>query len=197
MSVYSMNTETDTYHVLGDLLAEAGVSQSVAELHGGICGAICVGGIESADHWVDGWLDDGDCIEEKLPTIAETLGGLKLDAWRSLAGSDMSFEPLLPDENESIQLRVRELALWCHGFICSLGLSGLELGCSGERRAQLEEIVRDFSEISKAQADAADESDEAAKFSLAELVEYVRVSVQIVYEDLQPSHMRGRSQRIH
>lgn len=197
MSVYFMNAETDAYHVLGDLLAEAGVAQSVAELHGGICGAICVGGIESADHWVEDWLEDGDCTEEQLPTLAETLGGLKLDTWRSLAGTDMSFEPLLPEDDESIEVRVRELALWCHGFICSLGLSGLKLGYAGERRAQLEEIVRDFSEISKAQADGTDESDEAANFSLAELVEYVRVSVQIVYEDLQPSHMQGRSQRIH
>ena len=51
---------------------------------------------------------------------------------------------------------------------------------------QLGEIVNDLSEISRAglSADEFDDEDEA-DFALAELIEHVRVSVQIMFEELE------------
>ena len=56
----------------------------------------------------------------------------------------------------------------------------------------LEEILSDFSEISRAAVDE-DEFDnqDEADFALAKLIEHVRVSVQIVFEELEPKRATG------
>ena len=62
---------------------------------------------------------------------------------------------------------------------------------------ELAEILADFGEISRAGVTAEDgENSDQAEFALAELTEYVRVSVQIVYEELGgnlPAARAGRT----
>ena len=76
----------------------------------------------------------------------------------SFGEQGMEFEPLLPDDEEPLNGRANALALWCTGFLYGLGtgqISDLE-GLNGE----VGEIVRDFTEISRATGDEAD-ADEA------------------------------------
>jgi uncharacterized protein YgfB (UPF0149 family) len=47
------------------------------------------------------------------------------------------------------------------------------------------EIVRDFTEISRATGDDAD-ADDANEQAYAELVEFIRVGAQVVFEELLP-----------
>jgi hypothetical protein len=104
-------------------------------------------------------------------------------------GSGLDFCPLLPEDDASLEDRVGALALWCQGFLFGLGLAGFSLDDEKEGdpgAVQLGEIVNDLSEISRADisADEFDDEDEA-DFALAELIEYVRVSVQIMFEELE------------
>ena len=53
------------------------------------------------------------------------------------------------------------------------------------------EVVRDFDEITRVDVDGGD-SEEQNESAYAELVEFVRVGVQLVFDELGPCAMRRR-----
>lgn len=179
------------YTTVHSAMARARVPVAVSELHGGMCGLLCAGGAAAVPAWVEECLGDGDPVEGALEAARQQLRDLELYSWRSLNASGLEFYPLLPDDDVTLGERVGALALWCHGFLLGLGLAGFSME-RGETDTQLEEIVSDFSEISRAAVDADEfDSEDEADFALAELIEYVRVSVQIVFEELEPKRAAG------
>jgi len=171
------------YAALRDTLAGAGVIVALTELHGGVCGALCAGAASAAEQWVE------DCLaDQELATEADAdsvLRELVTASWQQLDDGELVFAPLLPDDDEPLEEQVQALALWCHGFLGGLGASAPDVGRGAS--PAIGEILGDFAEISRAglsEEEAAGEHQ--PDFALAELIEYVRVSVQIVFEDLAP-----------
>ena len=97
---------------------------------------------------------------------------------------DLSFQPLLPADDVDLERRVQALARWCAGFLYGLSADGsFDINnLSGEVR----EVVNDLTELSRAGLTAEDADNESAEADYAELVEYVRVGVQMVFLELQP-----------
>ncbi len=187
------------YDALRDSLTHAGAVLTLPELHGGICGALCATGPPAAQRWLDDALADQSLEQHAaadLKPLQESLRALVRASWQMLDGSEISFEPLLPDDDTPLEEQVQALATWCHGFLSAFGLSAPDAarGSARERAAQpadgaggIGEILTDFAEISRAGLTDEDTSDrDQAGFALAELKEYLRVSVQIVFEDLRP-----------
>lgn len=178
--------ENIDYAALGSALKEAGVVSGVAELHGCVCGLLCSGGGDASERWLDECLKDAGGDPETITRLRSRLNELGIDAWRTLAGDELGFEPLLPHDETPLAERVLALAEWCQGFLAGLGLGGLDPRMLDDRgRDTITEIFNDFSEISRAVLDD-DSSAEPAQpdFALVEVAEYVRVSVQIVFEEL-------------
>ncbi len=179
------------YAALRDTLASAGAVISLAELHGGVCGALCAGAVTAAQHWVVDCLRDDEL--EPSADIGTALDEVILRSWRMLEDRELGFEPLLPADDDAIDERVQALALWCHGFLSGLGANAPDVarqvhgkGASGEA-ATVGEILVDFAEISRAGLGEGEvEGGNEPDFALAELIEYVRVGVQIVFEDMTP-----------
>lgn len=168
------------YETLSRQLVEAGFVTSLAELHGGLCGVMCVGGIAASDNWLS------QCLGEQPAhpaSVEDALRSLESDAWRRLVADDMSFQPLLPADEQPLEEQVRALASWCQGFLSGLAFGGWsDDDGTQEAREAAGEITRDFDEISRAVLTAEDGEDFDAGFAFAELKEYVRVSVQLMYE---------------
>lgn len=180
------------YGSLGDALERAGVIPAPAQLHGEICGVMCSGGVAASRRWLDDALREYAIDTPVGRQARDRLHELETDTWHRLAGADMSFEPLLPDDDRPLPEQVQALASWCQGFLTGLGLGGLAAGGEQALSAEVEEIMSDFAEISRAgvteeEADAPEQS----AFALAEVKEYVRVSVQILFEELA----RARGER--
>ncbi len=169
------------YESLERCLNESGVVTPLAELHGGLCGTICVGGMAAAQRWLEECLEDWELDEGDA--VGTALRDLELTAWRSLSSGEMSFEPLLPDEDQPLDSQIRALALWCHGFLTGLGFGGLKSAPTGEHADAVNEITKDFAEISRAALADDEDEDADAGFALAELKEYVRVGAQLVFEE--------------
>jgi uncharacterized protein YgfB (UPF0149 family) len=95
----------------------------------------------------------------------------------------MEFELLLPEDEQPLDARTAALALWCQGFLYGLGTSVVqdESGLPGD----IGEIVRDLTEITHVAVDA-EQTDESNESAYAELVEFVRVGVQLVFDELGP-----------
>ncbi len=169
-----------------------GLGVDVAEFHGGICGLLCSSGPGAAAAWIR-HSDGGEAASGGDANIArEQLHEAEAETWRSLSSPDFEFEPLIPPVEADLGERVAALALWCQGFLTGLGLGGVVAedleagGDDGDRNAELAEVVADFVEISRACVDAEDLADtDRADFDLVEVIEYVRVGTQLVFEVLQ------------
>jgi len=187
-----------SYDVLAATLSEAGAPIGLSELHGGLCAALCAGGVVAARRWMEACYTEWTCAGAgNQDAIRAPLEHLQLQTWRALAGSDMSFTPLLPDDDDELTARVEALALWCHGFVSSLGLAGKGFA-AGDDSDELVELIGDFVEISKAGLDPKElQDDQQAEFTLVELVEYVRIGVQYVYEELARDREQPSRDTIH
>src|SRR5579872_2131309 len=178
----------------GDVLATAGGLADAAEAHGSLCGALCSVSPYRMQDWVNEILPDGASLPAESAAMLERVYAATA---ASFGEQGMEFEPLLPDDEQPLNGRANALALWCSGFLYGLGtgqIANLE-GLNGE----VGEIVRDFTEISRATGDDAD-SDEANEQAYAELVEFIRVGAQVVFEELLPLRQQAyptSPQRLH
>lgn len=169
-----------SYTELARALGDAGSDVAASEAHGCLCGALCADESLPAAEWAAEILPD----EEAGPLPADSLDlldAVRRDTLDSLAGGDMTFQPMLPLDSGSLDSRVRALAAWCSGFLYGLG----RLGGGAPLPGDLEEILADFSEISRAVL-AEDDQGEEAERNYAELVEFVRASVLLAWEELGP-----------
>jgi hypothetical protein len=183
---------TNDYDALRDSLSGSGTLVALAELHGGLCGALCTGGPTAAERWLDGFLSDSDAAD--VAGLRAVGVELERAAWNALADAELAFEPLLPSEDSPLEEQVQALALWCSGFLNGVGASAPDLvgrnakpteAAAAIASAEVAEILGDFAEMSRAGVDDEDAANPTrSDFALAELKEYVRVSVQIVFEQL-------------
>lgn len=165
------------YPELQRLLSRSHALTEPAEAHGTLAGALCANGGYSLEEWLAEILPEG-------PVAGDTdiaLRGLYEATVGALSGTDMQFDLLIPDDAQSLELRTEALSLWCNGFLYGLGSNGASdpeklPGDAGE-------IVRDLTQISQAGVDASD-GVETNENALAELVEFVRVGVQLVFDEL-------------
>jgi len=169
-----------TFPEIARVLAGAGSAVPAAESHGCLCGALCT----TADYSLDRWLEE---IVPGAPGADEadtrTLQLLFADTLRALRGDEMEFEPLLPDDDSVLAERTAAISEWCHGFLYGFGTGR---GSAAELSTDVDEILRDFAEIGRAGLDD-DQSDETEEEAYAEVVEYVRVGVQLIHDELAPA----------
>jgi uncharacterized protein YgfB (UPF0149 family) len=157
------------------LLAHEHSLADAAEAHGTLAGCLCGASGYRFEDWLKEILPDG----RATAAVAQPLRALYDATAGALIQPDMEFELLLPEDAEPLAQRTAALAQWCQGFLYGLGAGSIPN--ASELPGEVGEIVRDFIEITRADADADDEADENA---YAELVEFVRVGVQLLFEEL-------------
>jgi uncharacterized protein YgfB (UPF0149 family) len=180
-----MSKQVD-YDDLDEALARCGASWNAAQAHGLLCARLSVDGDTSVPAVIGQILEGNDANDAQRKEAAELLAAIAAAARESFRERMSGFAPLLPDDAQSAEIRTRALADWSEAY-----LHGLVSG-DGTRseplRARLAaeplaDIVRDLLQFTRASVDpeSATEENEA---SYAELVEYLRVAGQLVYEEL-------------
>lgn len=167
------------YPELQQLLSQSHAVTEPAEAHGTLAGALCASGSYTLDDWLAEVLPDGQTAGD----AGAVLRHLYDATVTALAAADMRFELLMPDDDHSLEIRTEALSLWCNGFLYGLGTNGSV--DPAHLPGDAGEIVRDLTQISQAGVDAS-EGEEANESALAELVEFVRVGVQLVFDELDP-----------
>ena len=104
--------------------------------------------------------------------------------WRQLVERQSEFTLLLPDDEDAAELRAASMAQWCEGYLHGL----VAEKHSDELKAKLAEepladIIKDMLQFTRAAADD-DGDEEGMENAYAELVEYLRVAAQLIYEEL-------------
>lgn len=185
------------YDRLRDLLAAAGAVVALAELHGGVCGALCAGGPGAARRWLLDSLDDAEAGASPA-AVADDLDELIGTSSKMLEEGELTFEPLLPSDDAPLAEQVEALAMWCQGFLSGVGSTAPAAASGSVEGDALGEILRDFAEISRAGlSDDEEAGQDQADFALAEIQEYVRVSVQIAFEELTPVRAAAAAREVH
>lgn len=172
---------TLTYAALTNALPNIGFDQEAAEYHGALCGALCVKTPAEVDPLAV--LDRVDPAADDFEAIA-FVRGLRDSVAAVLADADSGIALLLPEDEVSLVLRARALGTWCEGFLFGLAsLPGLNLK---QATAEVQEIVADITEFTRATYADGDGDAEIEEEAYAELVEYVRVGLQLIFMELAP-----------
>ncbi len=172
------------HYVLEDALRQCGSNWDASQTHGLLSGRLAIAGSDSGFDWLSEVLEGTEHADTIRDECESMLGQLFEVTYRQLTERQSGFEPLLPSEDDGTTERATALAHWCEGF-----LHGLVAAHNGDELKTrlaadpLADIIRDMLQITRASADEDDdmESDDAA---CTELVEYVRVAAQLVYEEL-------------
>jgi uncharacterized protein YgfB (UPF0149 family) len=165
-------------------LRRCGSNWSAGQSHGLLCSQLALAGAEGASRWLAQVLQDTDPESSACYECEAMLEALCAATWQQLAERQSEFTLLLPNDDAPAQLRAAGMAQWCEGF-----LHGLVSETHGEELRErlasdpLSDIIKDLVEISR--ATAGDEDDvEGNDNAFEELVEYLRVAAQLVYEEL-------------
>lgn len=171
-----------TYDEFERVLREARALPEPAEAHGTLAGALC----SSRDYGLIEWLheilpDDSPDADALQSSVLQNVYDSMV---RTLVGNDADFAPLLPDDETPLTERADALSQWCQGFLYGLG-SGPASDPS-KVSSEAGEIIRDLTEITHVGVDV-DEQNEENETAFAEVVEFVRVGVQLLFVEFAPA----------
>jgi len=189
------NPQTGDFDDIERLLSAVGAVWEAAEAHGAFCGMACLGGSAAILEWLQLMLAEADVNDVLAQERSQLMKNLAAKTLLSLEAGNMAFALLLPSDDQALQQRTAGLADWCHGFMHGLVTDG---GADQGLRADAldaaipAEILDDFSQITR--AGVADDGSEESEQAYAELLEYVRVSVQLVYDETAALRHSGYSQ---
>ena len=159
-------------------LAEASGLIDPSELHGMLCGMLCLDSSLTDEQWLAHMHEE---LPDPLLQDLDSMRTLFKATEQQINSDDFDFALLLPDDDMNMDVRAESLGCWCRGFIAGLGIAGWHNGATerGQMPAEVKEFLADVSEISNVGLDGsrASEEDEAA---YAEIVEYLRVGVMLL-----------------
>lgn len=174
-----------SYAEIQQVLHEERSLSEPAEAHGTLAGSLCTAVTYRFEDWLSEILPAG---RAQAPATTAALQEIYAHTTQSLVSVESAFELLLPEDEQPIDARTAALAQWCQGFLYGLGSRVIQ--DTSRLPGEAGEVVRDMSEITRAAVDDQDDA-ETNESAFTELVEFVRVGVQLVFVELEP--VRGHS----
>lgn len=175
---------TDPYVILGTQLQRSGAELDPAEAHGLLCGLLAVDVATPTERCLSEVMRGVDPQDANAEPTRRLLDALVKQVRSSLVDEDFEFQPLLPRPDAPLAERVRALGRWCENFSAGVGLAGMSAQQAGSLSEPVNEFIRDAGEIARVELD--DDADEGGEEAYAELLEYVRIGVLLVGEELRP-----------
>jgi uncharacterized protein YgfB (UPF0149 family) len=178
------SADSPSFELVDGALRELGAVAGAPEAHGALCGIACVLGGQARSVWIAGLSMAAGSAAANRTGQAGILGDLATATCAALSEGDLGFSPLLPPDDRPLSCRTECLAEWCAGFMHGLGEAIVSKTASGAVGGEVtREVLADLGQIARATV-ADDETDLEAEAAYTELVEFVRVSVQLVFDEL-------------
>ncbi len=175
--------DSSQFQQLSQLLAP--INQ--AELHGLLCGLLCTNINLDRDQWLqyarEALVGDGTFS----PMTDKLLAQLFDEGIAQIDNFDEPITPVLPDDDTPLRQRVNALGGWCQGLLYGLGLG--EIGRGSQLSEESQELLKDVADIAQISFDT-DEGDEADENAYAEVVEYLRVGLLMIQQDIEQDRYR-------
>lgn len=175
------------YEHLSELLEQQDILPSAAEVHGIMTGMIAGGAQIHQPEWLvllSDLIHEGESFKPQSRDLLQRLAELVMT---DLQDTDLSFNILLPKDHESLAERLNALIHWVQSFLVGFGVNQTHLT---ELSSDVREVIDDFVEIAK--LDFMVDEDEEAERAYFEVVEYLRMSALLCFNELG---LRGDSPR--
>lgn len=178
---------------LEGLLFDVDAMLGATESHGALCGMLCAQGATEAAQWMLQVLGEHEETSSDLQQAGKLLMQVHQLSVEQMNDSNVDFDLMLPDDDESLESRVEALGVWCQGFVFGLAVGGVKEDTDLPEDSK--ELIKDILEISRAGYIADDEAElnamteddgEEDEVAFMEVTEYVRMGTLLIYEELQP-----------
>ena len=172
------------YEDLNDKLRTSSWNAGVSEAHGLLSGLACRG---IRDNEIKNKMYLFQINDQQTTLILEGIFSL---VCRDLASDGFQFNLLLPGEG-NLARQAEEVSNWCQGFCQGFCHdTGAIIRSSSQ---SIQEVVEDMMTISNVIIDPADLDSGEAERDLAQIIEYLKVGVQLIYDELNapeaPKHL--------
>lgn len=172
-----------TFDDTENTLRRANVLADAPEVHGSLSGLLCAGKSTVRNDWIDQTLAEVDPANANVRECRRLLEQLWSETADALRGETLTFQPLLPDDDEDLRIRVDALLEWIRGFMLGIGLAEVE--DFDKLPPDVSEVLKDFADISRGDLALGDDREEDEN-AYMELSEYARVGAQLVHDELNP-----------
>ena len=170
---------------LDEALENCDSGRNSIQAHGLLCGYIMTHGLKGHDMWLHRMFENSS--NEKGVKYKYIFDDLFIKTWQQLEERQSEFELFLPGDDRGLLTRAKAIGSWCdsylHGLISSVTTEKLKKAINREPTSIL---IKDLLEMTKATIGEEDD-DETNERSYAELVEYTRIAVQLIFEELDES----------
>ncbi|MDO6683850.1 MULTISPECIES: UPF0149 family protein [unclassified Agarivorans] len=180
------------YEDLGELLIGSKILVSPAEVHGLLSGLLAAG-LPSDGDWMGQLnllINDGQGLPVEIKNQLKVL----MEATHSgMSDSLLGFQLMLPDDEVVVEERTEALAQWVQSFLVGFGVVQSDLKKLAE---DVQELVKDFTEISQLSSDLDDDEEENEQ-ALFQVVEYVRIGAITIFAHLTASDSDEQQPTLH
>jgi len=187
-----------TYQDITQALRRVDIASDAAECQGAMSAVICFAGKDAFPLWLGAHLPEieagvmaGDALASETAKVSDHLYQGIL---QQLQAGELQYNLLLPEDDASLEMRSQAMVHWCQGFLLGLGYVGVT--DTSRFQGELAEIINDITEISQMSIGDLDNSEEEEQ-SYAELVEYLRVGVMLLWETLSARQTQSPPTRLH
>ncbi|UYG07797.1 UPF0149 family protein [Halomonas sp. M4R1S46] len=177
----SLINERQDFSDIADTFLLHGSMQSPAFLDGRLCASLALHDL-SAEAWLEAVCLSLGVEQPRDEAAAERLLGWRRQTLEALAGSELNFEPLLPDELFSLAERAQGLKEWTQGFLEVLQDAG-EATRQGWSES-LREAIDDLQGLSAIDTDIDDSAEN--ENDLFALTEHARMAAMLLYTEQHP-----------
>jgi uncharacterized protein YgfB (UPF0149 family) len=163
--------------------------ESPSFIQGMLVGLLCGDNDIQEAVWIKKLVEEAK-IKSVKESMLRALDEMFQETNKGLNGSGFELEFCLPDDSEFLVFRAAMLAQLCEGVLYGLGLIGALNQPENEIPENVRELVDDLGQISRLDATALNaeaETTEAEESDFMELVEFVRVAVLTINEELNPT----------
>ncbi|MFV2055986.1 MAG: UPF0149 family protein [Thiohalomonadales bacterium] len=179
----------DRYRSLQVSLTQLDSDMDPSEIHGTLCGLLCASAEFDLQQWTSALFSEFDPNNDVVAAIKQELAELYQDSLNRLNDPLCQFELLLPDDDIDVEIQVYALGDWCQGFMIGLAMGGVD--DFNVLPDDSREVINDMVEIARAGTsyDLGEEDDDDDDDAYLQLVEYIRVGVMLINEELNPMKM--------
>ncbi|KAA1175708.1 UPF0149 family protein [Marinobacter salinexigens] len=168
-----------------------------SELHGVLCGRLAAGSRIEEPEWLTMVCEHmglPDTAIDESADLAPFMNKAYEQTLDLLKAADMSFHPLLPDDDYAIEQRLEALVAWVRGFLEGMALAAGE--SLGQAPDEIRELIEDMVAISQLSED--EEADEESEQQLLEITEYIRLGALAVFTEFNaPETSDSKSPTLH
>jgi yecA family protein len=178
-----------SYENFTAMLKQHNIIVDASEVQGILCGMLGGGMNIDDQEWIQALADMINQGDEIPPFVQGQIELMFNKICQEFIEADFALQLCLPSDLSSINIRGAAFVNWVHGFLLGFGLHQNDLtGCSAETKEALE----DLSDIAKLE-DAMEENEESEQ-AFFEVIEYVRISAMLCFNELGKSLIDSRQQ---